>query len=184
MQNSLNQDIALISDLKLGLPEAVEIWYRKYLSVLQKFIASKIDNKKDVEEITRETFLNCLRDLPLFQERSSLKTWMLRIASHEVSDYYRRRYAKKFIRSIPLSNFLFHEDPKNMHETSAYVVEVLRRMKVEYKELIILKYVDNLSVKEIAQSIQKSIKSVESDLFRARKEFRVLYNIVKAETAK
>jgi RNA polymerase sigma-70 factor (ECF subfamily) len=181
MQNTPNQDNALTTDLKLGLPEAVEIWYRKYYPVVHKFIALKIDNNKDVEEITRETFLNCLRDLPLFQGRSSLKTWMLRIASHEVADYYRRRYAKKFIKAIPLSHLLFTEDPKNMHETSVYVVEVLRRMRAEYKELIILKYVDNLSVKEIAMTINRSIKSVESDLFRARKEFRILYHTVRAE---
>lgn len=181
MQNPLTQDEALLTDLKLGLPEAVEVWYRKYLPIVQKFVGQKIDNKKDVEEISRETFLNCLRDLPLFQGRSSLKTWMLKIASHEVADYYRRRYAKKFINAIPLSNYLFHEDPKNMHETSGYVVEVLKRMRAEYKELIILKYVDNLSVKEIAEKIHKSIKSVESDLFRARKEFRVIYQTVQAE---
>ncbi|MEO8581547.1 MAG: RNA polymerase sigma factor [Patescibacteria group bacterium] len=181
MQNTAYQETALIIDLKLGLPEAVEIWYRKYTPIIQKFISLKIDNKKDVEEISRETFLNSLRDLPLFQGKSSLKTWMLRIAAHEVADYYRRRYAKKFVHSIPLSNFLFHEDPKNMHDTSEYVVEVLKRMKIEYKQLIILKYVENLSVKEIATRIHKSIKSVESDLFRARKEFRVLYQTVSSE---
>ncbi len=179
-QSVIDQDTALISDLKSGIPEAVEVWYRKYLRTVQAFINTKVDNKKDVEEITRETFLNCLRDLPLFLGKSSLKTWMFRIASHEVADYYRRRYAKKFIHAIPLSTYLFHEEPKRMHETSSYVVEVLKRMRNEYKQLIILKYVDNLSVKEIALKVNRSIKSVESDLFRARKEFRVLYQTVSA----
>lgn len=176
------QEAALITDLKLGLEEAVEIWYRHYLPVVEKFVSLKIENKKDVEELTRETFLNCLRDLPLFQGKSSLKTWMLRIASHEVADFYRRRYAKKFVHSIPLTNFLFIEDPKNMRETSAVVVEALKQMKTEYKQLILLKYVDNFSVKEISEKLDKSIKSVESDLFRARNEFRLIYQKVQVET--
>lgn len=183
MQNQNTKEAALLNDLRLGLPEAVEVWYRTYQSSILRYVSQKLENKKDAEEITRETFLNALRDLPLFQGKSSLKTWMLRIASHEVADYYRRRYAKKFIHSIPLSNFLFQEDPKNMHDTSAYVVEVLKRMKAEYKQLIILKYVDNLSVKEISNTVHKSIKSVESDLFRARKEFRMLYEQVSGAAA-
>ena len=172
---SLTQELALITDLRLGIPEAVEIWYRQYMPFIQQFVSQKLENKKDIEEICRETFLNCLRDLPLFQRKSSLKTWMLRIASHEVSDYYRRRYAKKFIHSIPLSNMLFTEEPKNMQQTSTIVVEVLHKMKMEYKKLLILKYVDHVAVKDIANTLGKSIKSVESDLFRARKEFRSVY---------
>lgn len=179
MLKTPRQEEALINDLKLGLEEAVVVWYREYQPAVQKYISQHIENKKDVEELTRETFLNALRDLPLFQGKSSLKTWMIRIASHEVADFYRRRYAKKFIHSIPLSNLLFTEDPKNMHETSAVVVEALKKMKIEYKKLILLKYVDGFSVKEIAEQLNRSIKSVESDLFRARNEFRIVYQEIK-----
>lgn len=175
------QEAALIADLRQAVPEAVELWYRWYMPFIQSFISQKLENKKDIEEICRETFLNCLRDLPLFQAKSSLKTWMLKIASHEVADYYRRRYAKKFIHSIPLSNLLFSEDPKNLQQTSTVVVEVLKRMRIDYKELILLKYVDRVAVKDIANKLGKSIKSIESDLFRARKEFRSVYALVAAE---
>lgn len=166
---------ALVVDLKLGLPEAVDVWYKSYHKTVTSFVSKKIDHTHDVDEIVRETFLNCLRQLPLFQEKSSLKTWMLKIASHEIADYYRRKYAKKIVKSIPLSTFLLAEDPKNMHETSEYVVEVLHRMRADYSELLMLKYVDQISVKEIARRLQRSIKSIEADLFRARKEFRELY---------
>lgn len=169
------QEHALVVDLKLGLPEAVDVWYKKYQKILIAFVSKKIDHPHDVEEIVRETFLNALRQLPLFQERSSLKTWMLQIANHEVADYYRRKYAKRIVRSIPLSSFILTEDPKNMQETSEYVLEILKRMRSDYCELLQLKYVDQISVKEIATKLKRSIKSVEADLFRARKEFRQLY---------
>lgn len=175
INHTASKEIALIADLKAGIPEAVEVWYRSYMPVIQRFVSHKVDNKKDVEEIARETFLNCLRQLPLFQQRSTLKTWMLKIASHEVADYYRKRYAKKFIHAIPLSGLLFVESPKDMHDTSGAVVKTLSQMKTEYKQLLLLKYVDQISVREIAQQFDRSVKSIESDLFRARKEFRALY---------
>lgn len=166
---------ALIADLKLGLPEAVELWYREYSPYLHAYVSTRISQQADVEEIVRETFLNCLRQLPLFQERSTLKTWMTKIASHEVADYYRRKYAKRIIKSIPLSSFLLTEDPKNMHETSELVTEILKRMRADYAELLRLKYIDQIGVKDIATLLQRSVKSIEADLFRARKEFKELY---------
>lgn len=167
---------ALLTDLRLGLPEAVTVWYKKYGPVIEKYVSRKIDNTRDVEEVVRDTFVNCLRHLPLFQEQSTLKTWMISIANHEVADYYRKRYAKKFIVALPLTHLLFEESPKNMHETSEIVSQALSALRDDYRELLMLKYVDQYSVKDIAEKFGRTIKSIESDLFRARSEFRAVYS--------
>lgn len=175
MSKSRTTDFTLLEDVKLGLPEAVSIWYKKYSPYITRFVSRRVNASHDVDEIVRETFLNCLRHLPLFQGKSSIKTWMTKIASHEIADYYRRRYAKKFIHALPLSKVIVSEDPKDMHETSEYVKEVLTHMRQDYRELLLLKYVDRISVKDIAEKLHRSVKSIESDLFRARQEFRSLY---------
>jgi len=48
-------------------------------------------------------------------------------------------------------------------------------MKKEYRELLLLKYIDKMRVKEISILLDRTVKSIESDLFRAREEFRVIY---------
>lgn len=169
---------ALLIDLKRGMPEAVRVWYARYKPIIKSFVQTKIDKREDVEEITREIFMNCLHHLPVFRGEASIKTWMTRIASHEIADYYRKKYAKKVITAIPLSQLLFVDTPKNMHETAAMVQETLTTLRRDYQELLLLKYVDKKSINEISQLLNKSIKSVESDLFRARKEFRAVYMIV------
>lgn len=173
--STLRSDSALVTDLKLGIAEAVTIWYKEYHPVLFKFVQTKITPLHDCEEVVRDTFVSCLRQLPLFKGNSSLKTWMIQICKHEVADYYRRHYAKKFIKAIPLSPYILAET-HNIHESSQYVVDILKHMKNEYKELLMLKYVDKISVKDIATQMHRSMKSVESDLFRARKEFKSLYD--------
>jgi RNA polymerase sigma-70 factor (ECF subfamily) len=164
-----------VVDLRNGLPEAVAIWYQKYQPPLLKYVTQKVSDRHDAEEIVREVFLNALRQLPLFRGEASLHTWMKKIAAHEVADFYRKRYAKKIIRALPLSQLLFAEDPKDMHETAVLVKQALKELRTDYQELLLLKYIDNLSVAEIAQRLQKSLKSVESDLFRARREFKRAY---------
>jgi RNA polymerase sigma factor (sigma-70 family) len=166
----------LLSQLKLGQPQAVQKWFQKYHDKLLSLIESKVGNEKDAEELTQDTFVSCLKHLPLFRGESSIWTWMSRIAQHEVADYYRKRYAKKFIKALPLSELLPIEELSDSHEIAHKVHLVLQKMAQENREVLLMKYVDKMKVKDIAEQSGRTIKSVESILFRARGEFRQLYN--------
>jgi len=107
---SASSDALLLSELKSGNPKAVQSWFTNYHDHLFQCIAAKVSIEKDVEELVQDTFLSCLKHLPLFRGESSIWTWMLRIAQHEVADYYRKRYAKKFIHALPLSELLPFDD--------------------------------------------------------------------------
>ncbi len=165
----------LIIKLKQGDPKAVSYWFKTYKSRLLAVVIGKISNKQDSEEIVQQTFLNCLRHLPLFRGKSSIWTWMNSIARHEIADYFRKKYAKKALKTTHLSDLLMIDDIDNSEEVSQKVKFVLKKMKGHYGELLMLKYVDGKKVPAIAKEMGRSIKSVESDLFRARKEFRFLW---------
>src|SRR5690606_15628063 len=135
-----------------------------YRPVLKRFIQTKIESDHDVEEIIQETFINCLKHLPLFMGNSSIKTWMLGIARHEVADFYRKRYAKKAIRLLPLTEMGNEAQIDDVHEVSEKVKAVIHRMSHHQRELLQLKYIDGKKVEEIALELGKSIKSIESEL--------------------
>lgn len=165
----------LIDKLKNGNEQAVKLWFDSYNVRLLRVIESKVPNKKDAEEIVQQTFLNCLKHLPLFLGRSSIWTWMNSIARHEVADYYRKKYAKKALQTTPLSDLLLLNQVADSDEVTQKVNKVLAQMKEYYKELLLLKYADEKKVAVIAIELGKSEKSVESDLFRARREFKQLW---------
>lgn len=165
----------LVELLKLGDTVAVEYWFGEYHPKLLRFINQKVESKQDSEELAQQTFLNCMKNLPLFLGTSSLLTWMVSIAKHEVADYYRKKYAKKAIQTLPLSQLFLADTVDDAHEISLKVIAVLQKMGVHSKELLLKKYVDKHTVAAIAEELGKTIKAIESDLFRARKEFRVLY---------
>jgi RNA polymerase sigma-70 factor (ECF subfamily) len=171
----------LIQALKNADNLAVEFWFKKYYSKLKKIALSKISNKQTAEEIVQETFINCLQSLNLFQGKSSLETWMQTVLRHEIADFYRKRYAKKFIKTLPLTDFLLDKNYKNAEETAVAVKRVLKKMAKKNRELLMVKYVDQKKVKEIARDAGRSEKAVESDLFRARSEFKKLWLEVACE---
>jgi RNA polymerase sigma-70 factor (ECF subfamily) len=165
----------LIAALKAGNELAVEYWFKKYRLQLKKIALSKITNQLQAAEIVQETFINCLQTLNLFKGRSSLLTWMQSVLRHEIADYYRKRYAKKFIKTIPLSDFLLEQNYKDAASSAELVSAVLKRMVQKNRELLLKKYVDCKKVKDIAIEMGNTVKAVESDLFRARREFKALW---------
>lgn len=165
----------LVELLKLGDPHAVDFWYAEYQNKIEKYIAQKIASPSDRDELVQQTFINCIKQIHIFLGRSSLSTWMLSIAHHEVADYYRKRYAKKALLTIPLPAVVQDFSVPDRHETTEQVVMVLNKMKANSREILLMKYVDRKKVEVIAKELGKTVKSVESELFRARKEFKLAY---------
>ena len=100
---------------------------------------------------------------------------MVRIAQHEVADYYRRKYAKKVIQTLSVSEIEDLPEIESSVEISYEVKSVLKKMSATSQELLQKKYIDRQRVASIAAEFGRSVKSIESLLFRARVEFRELY---------
>ncbi len=171
------QEATLVKQLKKGSPQAVKSWFDQYYPDLLAMARKKVKTNKDAEDLAQETMVNCLKQIHLFREDSSLKTWMMTILRHEVADYYRKIYAKKAIKTIPLSDFLLKQELQETGEVEQKVRQVLGKMLGRRKKLLLMKYVDDLSVKEIAQRVGRTFKAVEADLYRARESFKELYAV-------
>lgn len=169
----------LLVRLRSGDPQAVEEWFRQYFPRMLRLVERRISDQADAEEVAQEVFVNALRQLPLFRGESQLWTWMQSIAHHEVADYFRKRYAKRALTLLPLGeswqSILAELPHVETHETNELVIQALKQMAVRSQELLCQKYIDGKRVAEIAKEFDMTVKAVESELFRARKEFRVRY---------
>lgn len=169
----------LLVRLRKGEVSATRDWFECYAPEIRDYVSYKIDQPQIVEEIVQETFINCLKQLPLFSKKSSLATWMKSIARHEVADYYRQYYAKQVWKLIPFKEHLLNDEGLSKSSLKSKVVDKVRRalclIRADYKELLLLKYVDEKKVKNMARELGRSFKSVEADLFRARQDFKEVY---------
>lgn len=170
-----HSDQLLIADLRTGDSRAVELWFQQYHDRLFRYVVKRVTVAKDAEELVQETFMNCLKHLPLFRGGSSVWTWMCSIAKHEVADYFRKKYAKRALQTFPLGELLVAAPVQDAHETAIAVKKVLATMSQRSAELLQSKYVDHKKVSQIAADFGKSVKAIESELFRARQEFKVLW---------
>ncbi|HUV47319.1 MAG TPA: sigma-70 family RNA polymerase sigma factor, partial [Candidatus Bathyarchaeia archaeon] len=155
--------------------------YQAYESQLMNFILKKIGNRKDAEEILQDTFVSALDSLPLFSFKSSLLTWLCSIARHETADFYRRKKLKTIIFSrLPflkkiIDQALGPELTLQEKQAKARIYHTFRNLSEGYSQILRLKYIDGLTMAQIAKKLGTTIKAVESRLFRARLAFQEEY---------
>lgn len=151
---------------------------KEILSRLENYILKKVKNRDDAEEIFQDVLVDVVDSLPLFRGKSSFFTWLCGIANHEIADFFRRKRLKTFLFShFPfLENLateaLTPDEQFEKEELRKEVRKVLKALIEGYKEVLRLKYIEGLSMQEIAKKAKTTIKAVESKLTRAREAFR------------
>lgn len=171
----------LIRKLKEADPVALKKWFRCYYPQLMRICASRVSDHKDAEDIVQETMINSLRQLQLFAHQASLLSWMVSIMRHEIADYYRKKYAKKAIKLLPLGEKLLANPVQDSAIVNETVRKVLHQLPTSSQMLLIMKYVDGLRVAQIAKLLGKTFKSVETQLWRSRQSFKQIYLEVEEE---
>ena len=86
----------IVEEVLAGKKGAATIFYKENAPKLRRYLAIKLP-ESEVEEILQDTFLSAFDSLPLYRGESSISTWLISIARHEVSDFYRKRYVRKTV---------------------------------------------------------------------------------------
>jgi RNA polymerase sigma-70 factor (ECF subfamily) len=150
---------------------------------LVKFIGRKVGDPADVEDIVQETMLAIFDSLPLYQGKSRFLTWVYGIAKHEIADFYRKKKIKQVVFSrLPFLKDLVSEalGPELEYqeiEAKTRILKTLKKLSEGYSRVLRLKYIDGLTMDQIAQQLNLTVKAVESRLTRARLAFQKIYDL-------
>lgn len=131
----------------------------------------RIVGRQDADDLTQQVFLQMFRKLDQFGGGSKLQTWLYRLATNEALQHLRR---EKRHTAQPLVAEPSATDPNPLMESEkSQILELaLTRIEPELRAILSLKEEQNLSYREIAESIGIPEGTVGSRLNRARKELR------------
>ena len=153
----------------------LRVFYKETQPKLKRWLMSRVASEADADEIVQDSYLSLLDSLPLYQGKSSLWTFLVSIAKHEVADYWRKRYAKKAILTTPFADQVYTEKLYSKVQLALTIKKVYKRLLPHEVQILKWKYEENLEVGEIARRLKISLKAAESRLFRARQAFKVAY---------
>jgi RNA polymerase sigma-70 factor, ECF subfamily len=134
------------------------------------------------EDLVQEVFLAAWENLEKFRGDSTLQNWLLGIARHKVEDHYRRR-----LRELPLhdEDESFRNEPATLHgveeslakrQAGEMTQEILASLPETYSVILLWKYWEKRSLREIAEQTGKTEKAIERLLSRARLQFKKRWN--------
>ncbi|MEA3312895.1 MAG: RNA polymerase sigma factor [Caldisericota bacterium] len=135
----------------------------KYYKDVYRFIFMMVKNRDDAEDITQDTFLRVKRYLWTFRGRSSILTWIYRIATNEVKKFFKKaNKINHFCKTLNVSE-------ENSCDTLS---SAMKKLDYGAYEILFLKYFKNMSEKEIAFIVNVPEGTVKSRLFNARKKLK------------
>jgi RNA polymerase sigma-70 factor (ECF subfamily) len=163
-----------------GNEQAWGIWYGETFDDLYRYVLWRCGGRRDwADEIVQETWLWAVRRMRRFAPRQgSFLAWMRGIASNVIRNHFRSR--KRLLKTREQVDDADGENGyagslQSGKEKEEQIAAVLDALPDRHEAVLRAKYLDGLSVAEIAASWSATPKAVESLLTRAREAFRELY---------
>jgi RNA polymerase sigma-70 factor (ECF subfamily) len=134
-----------------------------------------------VDDVVQDVFLAALKGLAGFEGQSSLRTWLLAIARHKIEDIYRQRLRSALATDVestedePASDDISLDEQIDRARAAARTRRVLERMPERYALILLWRYWEQRSARDVAAEIGTTEKSVERLLARARAKFKELW---------
>lgn len=173
--------------LKKKDKEAFVKVYDLYFDDIYRFIYFKVNNREEAEDISSSVFLktwNYIQNNNL-GEFKSLKPFLYQVARNTVIDYYRQKKELKDLSLDHENNGIDIIDEKqdfgkeiDLKREYEEVVKALKELKDEYREVLVMRYINELSISEIAEALHKNKGNIRVIIYRATQALR---GVIKGE---
>jgi len=177
-KNNKERDIALVKLAINGDQKAYSELMTLYWATVEKTFSLKLQSREDIEDLSIATFSKAFDKLKTYNSSFAFSTWINTIATNTLIDFFRKRDQKTI--SIDdekeddtstlniIDNGLDPERNLIQKQKNKHIASLVHQLKPHYRELIIMRYLDELSYAEIAEKLDMPLGSVKAKLFRAR----------------
>ena len=173
---------ALIQGKSSAFNQLLEDYQQKVFSTCISFVP----NKEDAEDIAQEVFLEVFKSISKFKGNSKLSTWIYKIATNKCLEFIRKKNTKKrfaFMQvikgnEIPIDKTSYFTEFNHPgiqlenKEKSELLFRMINTLPESQKVIFTLAKIDGKSYQEIVEITGKSLSSVESIMFRAKKTLK------------
>lgn len=180
--NNYNDDYNIIKECLDGDREAYSQLIDRYKNYIFNFVFRMTGNYHNAEDITMQTFIQAFKKLKDFKISYKFVTWIYTIAANITKDSLRRQNIVKIF-SLGFkkedddddSNYEMPDGEKGPEdkyydtEVKNMVKKIIDLLPGKYREIFILRYIENLSYTDISQITGLPLGTIENRLFRAKK---------------
>lgn len=150
--------------------------HQKWLVALLKHL---ISDRQEAEDLAQNVFVKAFFALPKFRDESKFRTWLRVIATREAFNHYRKRGSSEIPTDFDEQPAIIEDDQptaqERLHERDALNL-ALKKVPYPYREILVLRYIEELSIEEIGESLELGTSATKMRLKRAREFFQEAYH--------
>lgn len=176
-----NSTESIIARAQSGDKESFGVIFEMHHRFIYKFIYAMLGEHSLAEELTQETFLGAYRTIGALRNDATLRTWLCAIAKNVVHTSFRRKRKEGRKSDDEIENLRLSDEKTPLPDTQILnkelnetILSALGKLSEDQRMIFILREIQDLSYKEIADITGKSIPKLKTDLFRAKIEMRTL----------
>jgi RNA polymerase sigma-70 factor, ECF subfamily len=171
------------------LPGQFEELYEKYHQDLFSFLYYLVNSREQAEDLIQEVYIRIFKSYGTFQGKSSEKTWLFSIARHVAIDSFRKNlgWKKRIISTFDWDKNEFKdlsplpEEISLQNEQIHILYSCLDKCSIDYRLVLILRYIHSMSISETAVALEWSESKVKTTQHRALKKIKKLMEEVTIE---
>jgi RNA polymerase sigma-70 factor (ECF subfamily) len=178
-----DQITELVIQARDGNPWAFEQLIDRYQGEIHRMIYYRIRARMDTEDLTQDVFVRAYRNIPRIREPHKFRSWLFTIAVNRVNDYLRKKRVRSIFKSSDEGTEVqpaatdFQDTPEALEQVLKedfwrHIGRIAKRLSKMEREVFMLRFLDNLNINEIAQTLKKSESTVKTHLYRALAKFK------------
>lgn len=171
----MDREQDIVHDATKGEASAFGLLYDHYQPQIYRFIVLKVGRREEAEDLTHQVFLSAWQNIRSYKQLGHpFSSWLYQIARNQIIDHYRTRKPDVDLEEISEVAMVGPEAEIAAEERLQLeaVMRGMRRLKPEYQDIILLRFVEELSVRETAEAIKKSEGAVKLLQHRAVKQLK------------
>ena len=160
----------------------------RYRGKLFAYLYCLVGQKDEVEDLLQNVFIKVYKNLARFDQARKFSSWIYRIAHNEAVNHIKRKYLKKFVSWEDIVTTKDQLEMSSLEDNASEewikkervkeVHDIVDRLPIKYKQVLILRYFSGKSYKEMAEIIGKPVNTVGTLINRAKEQ---LLGVIKTE---
>lgn len=181
-----SSDEELVARARREDPDAIQTLYQRHAALVYRRLTHLLGPDPEREDLMQEVFVDLFRHLGRYRGGASLRTYLLRIVSHKACDHLRRRQRRRrTLDEAPRASSVDGPETNQIGSTAptpeervgsaqelALVDEALEKLTPKKRIAFLLRMVDNLSLKEIAEQVGATVFTVAQRIRHADRELQ------------
>ena len=147
----------LLNRLEQGDAEALDELIRMYYPEILRYCLWHTSDRQSAEDAAQETFLKAVRHLDAYARRGKFRAWLYRIAANTCVDFWRRSQSTE-----PLTEGEYLDPGFERAELSCDLRSALAALPPAQREVVLLRYVHGLKLRECAEVLDVPLRTVQS----------------------